>query len=333
MGPQYQCSMVLIMLEKIKHRDFLKYTVFLWYVDVVGCHETDRLKCSYHGITAHQIRPMNASTERQLKPRKANRHSCSAQSSSSTKKRKSVTAGIKSSNAPKRTAPNRHIKTPNAGGVVESKSANTTTDSSTDGSTDSVSTDNDADDVRWSWPPRRIAVLPSPLPCPPNNASFNDYLTTSDGTPLFKNHLSKPADNLDGASPTENGACSLLSTSELKKLKQGSQSYKVKTALNRIKSDNAKEGDKELVLGSPIGREGLLWHIIRTEGVVEDGDILACSLMSPAELKKLKEGSQSYKVTVAWSLLRHMKENGEAWPTIEELKALPSDHPLSCLAN
>ena len=148
---------------------------------------------------------MNASTERQQKPRKANRRSCSAQSSSSNKKRKSAPAGINSSNAPKRTARNRHIKTPNAGGVVESKTANVTTDSSTDGSTDSVSTDNDADDVRSSWPPRRIAVIPTPLPCPPNNASFNDYLTTSDGTPLFKNHLSKPADNLDGASPTENG--------------------------------------------------------------------------------------------------------------------------------
>eukprot|EP00956_Cyclotella_meneghiniana_P034944 scaffold109781_cov92-Cyclotella_meneghiniana.AAC.1 len=110
---------------------------------------------------------MNTSTERQLKPQKANRRSRSAQSSSSTKKRKSVTAGIKSSNAPKRTARNRHIKTPNAGGVVESKTANATTDSSTDDSTDSVSTDNDADklhDVRSSWPPRRIAVIPTPLP-------------------------------------------------------------------------------------------------------------------------------------------------------------------------
>eukprot|EP00956_Cyclotella_meneghiniana_P039238 scaffold168115_cov63-Cyclotella_meneghiniana.AAC.2 len=146
---------------------------------------------------------MNASTERQQKPGKANRHSRSAQSSSSSKKRKSTSAGI--NNAPKRTARNRHIKTPNAGGVVESKTANVTTDSSTDGSTDSVSTDNDADDVRSSWPHRRIAVIPTPLPCPPNNASINDYLTTSDGTSLFKNHLSKPADNLDGASPTENG--------------------------------------------------------------------------------------------------------------------------------
>eukprot|EP00956_Cyclotella_meneghiniana_P034932 scaffold109630_cov67-Cyclotella_meneghiniana.AAC.1 len=146
---------------------------------------------------------MNASTERQQKPRKAIRRSCSARSSSSNKKRKSVTV-INSSNAPKRTARNR-TETPNAGGVVESKTANTTTDSSTDGSTDSVSTDNDADDVRSSWPPRRIAVLPSPLPCPPNNASINDYLTTSDGTPLFKNHLLKPANNIDGASPTENG--------------------------------------------------------------------------------------------------------------------------------
>eukprot|EP00956_Cyclotella_meneghiniana_P001442 scaffold1598_cov37-Cyclotella_meneghiniana.AAC.2 len=147
---------------------------------------------------------MNASTERQLKPRKANR-SCSAQSSSSNKKRKSVTAGINSSNAPKRTARNRHIKTPNASGVVESITANSTTDSSTDGSTDSVSTDNDADDVRSSWPPRRIAVIPTPLPRPPNNASINDYLTTSDDTTLFRNLISKPADSIDGASPTENG--------------------------------------------------------------------------------------------------------------------------------
>eukprot|EP00956_Cyclotella_meneghiniana_P005953 scaffold7776_cov65-Cyclotella_meneghiniana.AAC.1 len=148
---------------------------------------------------------MNASTERQQKPRKANRRTCSARSSSSSKKRKSASAGINSSNAPKRTARNRHIKTPNAGGVVESKTANSTTDSRTDGSTDSVTTDNDADDVRSSWPPRRIAVVPSPLPSPPNNASINDYLTTSDGTPLFKNHVSKPANNIDGASPTENG--------------------------------------------------------------------------------------------------------------------------------
>jgi len=76
-----------------------------------------------------------------------------------------------------------------------------------------------------------------------------------------------------------------------------------------------------------------LWHIIRTEGDGEDGDILAYSLFSPAELKKLKEGSQSFKVTVAWSLLRHMEANGEAWPTIEEVKALPSDNPLSRLAD
>eukprot|EP00956_Cyclotella_meneghiniana_P011442 scaffold16056_cov86-Cyclotella_meneghiniana.AAC.1 len=147
---------------------------------------------------------MNASTERQQKPRKANRRSCSAQSSSSNKKRKSVLAEINSSNAPKRTARNRHI-TPDASGVVQSKTANSTTDSSTNGSTDSVSTDNDADDVRSSWPQRRIAVIPSPLPHPPNNASINDYLTTSYDTPLFKNHISKPADNSVGASPTENG--------------------------------------------------------------------------------------------------------------------------------
>eukprot|EP00956_Cyclotella_meneghiniana_P017499 scaffold28585_cov79-Cyclotella_meneghiniana.AAC.1 len=64
---------------------------------------------------------MNASTERQQKPRKANRHICSARSSPSIKKRKSVTV-INSSNAPKRTAPKRRIKAPNDGGVVESKS-------------------------------------------------------------------------------------------------------------------------------------------------------------------------------------------------------------------
>ena len=75
-------------------------------------------------------------------------------------------------------------------------------------------------------------------------------------------------------------------------------------------SGNENEGDKEFVLQSPIGREGLLWHIIRTEGDVEDGDILACSLLSPAELKKLKEGSQSFKDTVAWTLLRHIEANG-----------------------
>ena len=75
-----------------------------------------------------------------------------------------------------------------------------------------------------------------------------------------------------------------------------------------------------------------MWHIIRTEGDVEDGDIVACSLLSPAELKKLKEESQSFKITVAWSLLRHMEANGEAWPSVEELKALPSKDPLSCLA-
>eukprot|EP00956_Cyclotella_meneghiniana_P039196 scaffold167376_cov82-Cyclotella_meneghiniana.AAC.6 len=148
---------------------------------------------------------MNASTEIQQKPGKAIRRSCSARSSSSSKKRKSASAGINSSNALKRTAVNRHIKTSNAGGVVESKTANSTTHSSTNGSTDSVSTDNDANDVRSSWPPRRIAVIPSPLPRPPNNASIDDYLTTSDDTPLFKNLISKPADNIDGVSPTENG--------------------------------------------------------------------------------------------------------------------------------
>eukprot|EP00956_Cyclotella_meneghiniana_P000527 scaffold580_cov62-Cyclotella_meneghiniana.AAC.1 len=68
---------------------------------------------------------MNASTERQQKPRKANRHTFSARSSSSSKKRKSTSAGINSNNAPKRTVINRHIKTPNAGGVVESKTADT----------------------------------------------------------------------------------------------------------------------------------------------------------------------------------------------------------------
>eukprot|EP00956_Cyclotella_meneghiniana_P017084 scaffold27537_cov45-Cyclotella_meneghiniana.AAC.1 len=105
-----------------------------------------------------------------------------------------------------------------------------------------------------------------------------------------------------------------------------------KNALDRMLSGNAKKGDEEIVLRHPRARERLLWQIIRTEGDVEDGDILACSLLSPAELKKLKEGSQSYKVTVAWSLLRHMEENGEAWPSIEKLRALSSDDPLSCLA-
>eukprot|EP00956_Cyclotella_meneghiniana_P006075 scaffold7921_cov68-Cyclotella_meneghiniana.AAC.4 len=136
----------------------------------------------------------NRSLERQIR-------TCLAQSSSSSKKRKSTSTGINSSNAPKRTVRNRHIKTSsNAGGVAEPKTANATTDSSTDGSTDSVASDNDADDIRSSWPPRRIAVLPSPLPRPPNNASFNDYLTTSDDTHLFKNHISNTA----GASTTEN---------------------------------------------------------------------------------------------------------------------------------
>eukprot|EP00956_Cyclotella_meneghiniana_P031427 scaffold82422_cov39-Cyclotella_meneghiniana.AAC.1 len=93
--------------------------------------------------------------------------------------------------------------------------------------TDSVSTDNDADDVRSSWPPRRIAVIPTPLPCPPNNASFNDYLTTSDGTPLFKNHLSKPADDIDGASSTENG------------FRKGIQEFR---ALNQRKLDSHLRG-------------------------------------------------------------------------------------------
>eukprot|EP00956_Cyclotella_meneghiniana_P024098 scaffold48070_cov74-Cyclotella_meneghiniana.AAC.3 len=173
---------------------------------------------------------MNASTERQQKPEKAIRRSCSARSSSSSKKRKSASAGINSSNAPKRTARNRHIKTPNAGGVVESKTANVTTDSSTDhGSTDSVSTDNDddADDVRSSWPQRRIAVIPTPLPRPPNNASINDLLTTSDDTPLFKNHVSKPANNIDGASPTENG------------FRKGIQEFR---ALNQRKLDSHRRG-------------------------------------------------------------------------------------------
>eukprot|EP00956_Cyclotella_meneghiniana_P037282 scaffold136419_cov87-Cyclotella_meneghiniana.AAC.1 len=105
-----------------------------------------------------------------------------------------------------------------------------------------------------------------------------------------------------------------------------------KKALDRMLSGNEKTGDKDIVLRSALARERLLWHILRTEGDGEDGDIMTCSLLSPAELKKQKEGSQSFKVTVAWSLLRHMEANGEAWPTIEELKALPSDDPLSCLA-
>eukprot|EP00956_Cyclotella_meneghiniana_P040255 scaffold190928_cov36-Cyclotella_meneghiniana.AAC.1 len=84
-------------------------------------NEDDRFYCSYHGIAAHQFRPMNASTERQQKPGKANRSSTrSARSSSSIKKRKSASAGINSSNTPKRTVCNRHIKPTNAGGIVES---------------------------------------------------------------------------------------------------------------------------------------------------------------------------------------------------------------------
>eukprot|EP00956_Cyclotella_meneghiniana_P001441 scaffold1598_cov37-Cyclotella_meneghiniana.AAC.1 len=105
-----------------------------------------------------------------------------------------------------------------------------------------------------------------------------------------------------------------------------------KNALDRMLSGNEKKGDKEIVLRHHRARECLLWHIIRTEGDAEDGDILACSLLSAAELKKLKEGSQSFKTTVAWSLLKHMVANGEAWPSIKNLKALPSDHVLSCLA-
>eukprot|EP00956_Cyclotella_meneghiniana_P037239 scaffold135770_cov39-Cyclotella_meneghiniana.AAC.1 len=105
-----------------------------------------------------------------------------------------------------------------------------------------------------------------------------------------------------------------------------------KNALDRMLSGNEKKGDKEIVLRHPRARERLLWHMIRTEGDDEDGDIVACSLLSPAELKKIKQGSQSFKVTVAWSLLRYMEANGEAWPSIEQLKALPSDDPLSCIA-
>ena len=105
-----------------------------------------------------------------------------------------------------------------------------------------------------------------------------------------------------------------------------------KNALDRMLSGNEKKGDAEIVLRHPRARERLLWHMIRTEGDDEDGDIVAYSLLSPAELKKLKQGSQSFKVAVAWSLLRHMEANGEAWPSIEQLKALPSDDPLSCLA-
>eukprot|EP00956_Cyclotella_meneghiniana_P009087 scaffold12435_cov33-Cyclotella_meneghiniana.AAC.7 len=105
-----------------------------------------------------------------------------------------------------------------------------------------------------------------------------------------------------------------------------------KKALDRMLSGNEKKGDAEIVLRHPRARERLLWNIIRTKGDAEDGDILVSSLLSPAELKNLKEGSQSFKTTVAWSLLRHMEANGEAWPSMEQLKALPSDHPLSCLA-
>eukprot|EP00956_Cyclotella_meneghiniana_P034608 scaffold106720_cov36-Cyclotella_meneghiniana.AAC.1 len=77
-----------------------------------------------------------------------------------------------------------------------------------------------------------------------------------------------------------------------------------KKALDRMLSGNEKQGDKEIVLRSSFARGCLLWHIIRTEGDAEDGDILACSLLSAAELKKLKQGSQSFKTTVAWSLLK-----------------------------
>eukprot|EP00956_Cyclotella_meneghiniana_P015478 scaffold23779_cov28-Cyclotella_meneghiniana.AAC.1 len=105
-----------------------------------------------------------------------------------------------------------------------------------------------------------------------------------------------------------------------------------KNALDRMLSGNEKKGDAEIVLRHQRARECLLWHIIRTEGVDEDGDIVGSSLLSPSELKKLKEGSVTFKTTVAWSLLRHMERNGEAWPSVEELQALPSDHPLSCLA-
>eukprot|EP00956_Cyclotella_meneghiniana_P015390 scaffold23511_cov68-Cyclotella_meneghiniana.AAC.4 len=104
-----------------------------------------------------------------------------------------------------------------------------------------------------------------------------------------------------------------------------------KNALDRMLTGNEKKGDKEIVLRHPCARERLLWHIIRTEGDDEDGDIVAYSLLSPAELKKLKQGSQSFKVAVAWSLLRHMEANGQAWPSIDQLKALPPDDPLSCL--
>eukprot|EP00956_Cyclotella_meneghiniana_P041741 scaffold237932_cov30-Cyclotella_meneghiniana.AAC.1 len=80
--------------------------------------------------------------------------------------------------------------------------------------------DIDADklhDIRssFSWPQRPIAVVPSPLGYPPNNASINDYLTTPDGKPLFKNHLLTLADNIDRASPSENGFCNAIKSLEL----------------------------------------------------------------------------------------------------------------------
>ena len=50
--------------------------------------------------------------------------------------------------------------------------------------------------------------------------------------------------------------------------------------------------------------------------------ILASSLLTPDEFKKLKDGSMSFKITVAWRIVREKEENGKDISKIDKLKRL-----------
>ena len=83
-----------------------------------------------------------------------------------------------------------------------------------------------------------------------------------------------------------------------------------KLALDPIICGKAREGDKEIVLRQPFAQGSFLWHTLSNEADTEDADILACSLLSLAELKKLKDGCMSFKTSVAWWIVKQKKTNG-----------------------
>ena len=133
---------------------------------------------------------MNTSTDNSKKPQTVNRCSHSARSPSTQPRPRNEKRRQKTeinSNAPKRTARNRRIKAPNAGGVVESNTSNSiqVPIAIPIASLLTMTLTSFTADIRFSCPQSQISIVPSPLHRPSNqiaklsvSISHQHWLTT-----------------------------------------------------------------------------------------------------------------------------------------------------------